>query len=48
MASAFETALTGVQTDVVAKLEEATPFAIAIAAAFVLFRVGVRLVKRIA
>jgi len=48
MASAFETALSGVQTDISDRVGEATPFMIAIWAIFLVYKVTKRIVKSIA
>jgi len=48
MASAFETALTGVQGDVEERIGEATPFMIGIAAVLLIYKVTKRIVKSIA
>jgi len=47
MASAFETAMTGLQTDVEDRIGEALPFAIGIAGLFVIYRLTKRLVKSV-
>lgn len=47
MASAFETALAGVQSDVTAQIGEATPFMVAIAGLFVVWRLTKKLVKSV-
>jgi len=47
MASAFETALTGVQDDITDRVGEATPFMIGIAAILLVYKVTKRLVRSV-
>lgn len=47
MASAFETAMGAVEVDVQARINEATPFAIAIAGALIAIKVAKLLVRRL-
>jgi len=48
MASAFETALSGVQSDISDQIGEATPFMIGIAGVFLVYKVTKRIVRSIA